>query len=235
MLTVDAVSAAYASAPAVFRASFCVRAGEIVSIVGANGAGKSSLLKCIAGALPCRSGAVYFRDADITALSSPAIVRMGLSYIPENRRLFTPLTVAENLEIGAYVLKDRKDEIRRNLDMVYDLFPRLGERKKQPAGTLSGGEQQMLAIGRGLMAGPSLLMLDEPSQGLMPVLAAELLAAVQRLRETGMTILLVEQNVQEALEIADRGYVLQAGEIIHEGRASDLLASDLVRKAFLGL
>ena len=202
--------------------------------MGANGAGKSSLLKCIAGSLKPRSGSVHFRDRNISSLSSPEIVRLGISYVPESRRLFTPLTVEENLEIGAFVLRDRK-KVDQNFEFVYELFPRLHERKRQRAGTLSGGEQQMLAIGRGLMTNPSVLMLDEPSQGLMPLLVTELFRSVVKLKTAGMTILLVEQNVQEALEIADRGYVIQTGRMVHQGAAEELMKSDLVRKAFLGL
>ncbi len=234
MLVVEKVDVAYGKVPVVREASFVVHPKEIVSIVGANGAGKSSLLKAIAGSLPPRKGSIRFRGKDITRLSSPEVVRMGISYVPENRRLFGPLTVEENLEIGAYVLKDQ-ESISKNLEFAFELFPRLRERRRQRAGTLSGGEQQMLAIGRGLMSNPSILMLDEPSQGLMPMLVTELLNSVVRLKEAGTTILLVEQNVHEALEIADRGYVIQTGRVVQEGTGQDLLTSDKVKKAFLGL
>jgi branched-chain amino acid transport system ATP-binding protein len=235
MLRVEKVDVAYGAVPVVRQVSFRVNQGELVSIVGANGSGKSSILKCIAGSLRPRSGSISFKDQEITFLLSPEIVRLGISYVPESRRLFSPLTVEENLEIGAYILKDDKKRINENFEFVYRLFPRLHERRKQRAGTLSGGEQQMLAIGRGLMTNPTILMLDEPSQGLMPILVAELFRTALRLKEMGMTILLVEQNVQEALEIADRGYVIQTGQVVHQGPAGELLQSDLVKKAFLGL
>ncbi|RLA87644.1 MAG: ABC transporter ATP-binding protein [Deltaproteobacteria bacterium] len=234
MLKLEKVEIAYGIVPVVQGISFHVEDGELISIVGANGAGKTTIMKAIAGRLHPRKGSINFRGKDITKLSSPDIVRMGITYVPESRRLFTPLSVEENLEIGAYIINDKK-EIEKNLEFVYGLFPRLKERRKQRAGTLSGGEQQMLAIGRGLMANPKLLMLDEPSQGLMPILVTELLNAVKKLKELGMTILLVEQNVQEALEIADRGYVLQTGQIITEGNGKELLDSDIVKKAFLGM
>lgn len=234
MLTVEKVDVAYGSVPVVHQASFEVREKEIVAIVGANGAGKSSLLKAIAGSLRPRQGSIRFRGKDITHLTSPDVVRLGISYVPESRRLFTPLTVQENLEIGAFILTDEK-RIAENMHFVFRLFPRLKERRKQRSGTLSGGEQQMLAIGRGLMTNPAILMLDEPSQGLMPVLVSELLDSVVRLRQEGMTILLVEQNVQEALEIADRAYVIQTGRVVQEGSGEELLSSDMVKKAFLGL
>jgi branched-chain amino acid transport system ATP-binding protein len=234
MLAVEKVDVAYGAVPVVHQASFEVRSKEIVAIVGANGAGKSSLLKAVAGSLQPRRGSIRFQGKDITRLTSPDVVRLGISYVPENRRLFTPLTVEENLEIGAFILKD-DGKISENFKFVFELFPRLQERRKQRAGTLSGGEQQMLAIGRGLMTNPAILMLDEPSHGLMPMLVSELLNSVVRLKQEGMTILLVEQNVQEALEIADRGYIIQTGRVVQEGTAESLLASDMVKKAFLGL
>jgi branched-chain amino acid transport system ATP-binding protein len=234
MLRVDKIELAYGAVPVVRGVTFEVREGEVVAIVGANGAGKSTILKAVAGTLHPRKGAIRFQDADISSMSSPEIVRLGITYVPENRRLFTPLTVDENLEIGAYILRD-EDRIKENLDFVFRLFPRLQERRRQRAGTLSGGEQQMLAIGRGLMTNPKILMLDEPSQGLMPLLVTELFNSVERLKESGMTILMVEQNVQESLELADRGYVIQTGEVVLKGTGDELLESDLVKKAFLGL
>jgi branched-chain amino acid transport system ATP-binding protein len=234
MLKVDSIELAYGAIPVARNISFDVNEGEVVSIVGANGAGKSTILKAIAGSIHPVKGTITFQGSDITRFSSPEIVRMGITYVPENRRLFTPLSVDENLEIGAYIIKDEQ-EIRKNLDFVFALFPRLKERRNQRAGTLSGGEQQMLAIGRGLMQNPTILMLDEPSQGLMPLLVTELLNSVRKLKEAGMTILLVEQNVQEALEIADRGYVIQTGSVVLEGTGKALIQSDLVKKAFLGL
>jgi branched-chain amino acid transport system ATP-binding protein len=234
MLKVDNIELAYGAIPVIRDISFDVSEGEVVSIVGANGAGKSTILKAIAGTIHPERGSIRFQDIEISKLNSPEIVRLGITYVPENRRLFTPLSVDENLEIGAYIIKDEQ-KIHENLAFVFNLFPRLKERRNQRAGTLSGGEQQMLAIGRGLMTNPKILMLDEPSQGLMPLLVTELLNSVRKLKEAGMTILLVEQNVQEALEIADRGYVIQTGQVVLKGHGRDLLQSDLVKKAFLGL
>jgi branched-chain amino acid transport system ATP-binding protein len=231
---VDSIELAYGAVPVVRGFSFVVNEGELVAIVGSNGAGKSTILKSVAGSIQPRRGRITFQGKDITSLDSPEIVRMGITYVPENRRLFTPLSVEENLEIGAYIVHDSK-QIRKNQDFVFQLFPRLEERRRQRAGTLSGGEQQMLAIGRGLMTNPKILMLDEPSQGLMPLLVTELFTTFERLKEMGMTLLLVEQNVQESLEIADRGYVIQTGEMVMEGSGDQLLGSDLVKKAFLGL
>ena len=234
MLRVEDIELAYGAIPVVQGVSFEVREGEVVAIVGANGAGKSTILKAIAGSIHPRKGRISFEGKDISFLSSPEIVKAGITYVPENRRLFTPLTVEENLEIGAYTVRDPQ-QIQENLEFVYRLFPRLKERRRQRAGTLSGGEQQMLAIGRGLMTNPKLLMLDEPSQGLMPILVTELFNSIHKLKEMGKTILLVEQNVREALELADRGYVIQSGRVVLEGTGEELLESDMVKKAFLGL
>jgi len=202
--------------------------------VGSNGAGKSTLLKTVAGALHPAKGSIQFESKEISHLSTPDIVRLGITYIPEARLIFGPLSVEENLELGAYVVSD-PEEIKKNLQYVYHLFPRLAERHLQLGGTLSGGEQQMLAIGRGLMSNPKLLMLDEPSLGLMPKLVDEMLEAVAKLKEAGKTILLVEQKVRESLELADRGYVLQTGRTIHHGTGQELLNAEVIKKAFLGL
>jgi branched-chain amino acid transport system ATP-binding protein len=234
MLKVDSIELAYGAVPVVHGFTFEVKVGEVVAIVGSNGAGKSTILKAIAGALPVKAGSIRFNEIDISSIMSADIVKMGITYVPENRRLFTPLSVEENLEIGAFIVQDEL-KIEENLEFVFKLFPKLKERRRQRAGTLSGGEQQMLAIGRGLMANPKILMLDEPSQGLMPLLVTELFHCVERLKDMGMTILLVEQNVQEALEIADRGYVIQTGDLVMEGTGNELLQSGLVKKAFLGL
>ena len=196
--------------------------------------GKSTLLKTIAGALRPAKGSIQFENQEISHLSTADIVRMGITYIPEARLIFGPLTVEENLELGAYVLNDA-EEMKKNLKDVYHLFPRLAERRLQLGGTLSGGEQQMLAIGRGLMSNPKLLMLDEPSLGLMPKLVDEMLEAVAKLKEAGKTILLVEQKVRESLELSDRGYVLQTGRTIHQGTGKELLNTEVIKKAFLGL
>jgi branched-chain amino acid transport system ATP-binding protein len=211
-----------------------VNQGELVSVVGANGAGKSTLLKAIAGGLHPSKGSIQFENQEISRLSTADIVRQGITYVPEARLIFGPLTVKENLELGAYILDDA-EAVQKNLEYVYQLFPRLAERRFQQGGTLSGGEQQMLAIGRGLMSNPKLLMLDEPSLGLMPKLVDEMLEAVAKLKESGKTILLVEQKVRESLELSDRGYVLQTGRTIHQGTGKELLNAEVIQKAFLGL
>jgi len=234
MLKVSEIEVRYSGIPIIHSVSLVVNDGELVTVVGANGAGKSTLLKTIAGALHTSKGTISFGNEEIQGLSTPEIVRMGITYVPEARLIFNPLTVEENLEIGAYIVDDAAQK-KNNLDYVYNLFPRLADRRKQPGGTLSGGAQQMLAIGRGLMSNPKLLMLDEPSLGLMPKLVDEMLGAVAKLRGAGKTILLVEQNVRESLELADRGYVLQTGRTILEGTGEELLNTESIRKAFLGL
>ncbi len=234
MLKVVKVEVRYGGIPIIHDVSLEVKQGELVAVVGSNGAGKSTLLKTIAGALHPTKGSITFDDVLINRLTTPDIVRLGITYIPEARLIFGPLSVEENLKLGAHIIKDHA-VISRNLDFVYDLFPRLKERREQASGTLSGGEQQMLAIGRGLMSNPKLLMLDEPSLGLMPKLVDEMLEAVAKLRTIGMTILLVEQNVFESLEIADRGYVLQTGRTILDGTGKELLNTESIKKAFLGL
>ncbi len=234
MLKVSEIEVRYSGIPIIHNVSLVVNDGELITVVGANGAGKSTLLKTIAGALHTSKGTIHFGNEEIQGLSTPEIVRRGITYVPEARLIFGPLTVEENLEIGAYIVNDAAQK-KNNLDYVYHLFPRLADRKKQPGGTLSGGEQQMLAIGRGLMSNPKLLMLDEPSLGLMPKLVDEMLGAVAKLRGAGKTILLVEQNVRESLELADRGYVLQTGRTILEGTGNELLNTESIRKAFLGL
>ncbi|HOE16971.1 MAG TPA: ABC transporter ATP-binding protein [Syntrophorhabdaceae bacterium] len=234
MLKVSEIEVRYSGIPIIHNVSLVVNEGELVTVVGANGAGKSTLLKTIAGALHTSKGTIRFENENIQNLATPEIVRRGITYVPEARLIFGPLTVEENLEIGAYIVSDAAQK-RNNLEYVYNLFPRLADRKKQTGGTLSGGEQQMLAIGRGLMSNPKLLMLDEPSLGLMPKLVDEMLGAVAKLRGAGKTILLVEQNVRESLELADRGYVLQTGRTILEGTGAELLNTESIRKAFLGL
>jgi branched-chain amino acid transport system ATP-binding protein len=211
-----------------------VNPGETVCVVGANGAGKSTLLRAIMGAQRAFEGQIFFFGREIQRLRTEEIVRLGIVYVPEEKMLFRPLAVEENLMLGAYILTDPR-RIQENLDFVYTLFPRLKERRLQPASTLSGGEQQMVAIGRGLMSRPQILMLDEPSLGLAPKLVDEVLDTVRRLKQEGMTILLVEQNVREALDLADRGYVIQTGRIVGEGGGKELLARDTFRQAFLGI
>lgn len=234
MLKVNKIEVHYGGIPALHEVSFEVVKGELVTIVGANGAGKTTTLKTIVGTLKPVSGTIEFEGNDITRKKLAEVVRLGITYIPEGRRIFGRLTVEENLLLGAFTLHER-EEIEKRMDYVYHLFPILKERKNQKGSTLSGGEQQMLAIGRGMMAKPKLLMLDEPSLGLMPKLVDQVLDVVKRLKEEGHTILLVEQNVQEALELADRGYILQTGRTIQEGTGEELLESDIVKKAFLGI
>jgi len=234
MLRVNKINVRYGSIPALHEVSFEVERGELVSIVGANGAGKTTALKTVVGALSPASGDIEFEGGDITGKNPAEVVRLGITYVPEGRHIFGPLTVEENLLLGAFTT-DKRGEIEERMDYVYNLFPILKERYRQKGETLSGGEQQMLAIGRGLMARPKLLMLDEPSLGLMPKLVTEVLKAITVLKEEGNTILLVEQNVREALELSDRGYILQTGRTIHSGRGKELLGSDIVKKAFLGL
>jgi branched-chain amino acid transport system ATP-binding protein len=234
MLKVSEIEVRYSGVPVIHNVSLEVNQGELISVVGANGAGKSTLLKTITGALHPTKGLIQFEDEEISRLSTADIVRRGITYIPEARLIFGPLRVDENLELGAYILNDA-EEVKRNLEEVYHLFPRLAERRLQQGGTLSGGEQQMLAIGRGLMSSPKLLMLDEPSLGLMPKLVDEMLEAVAKLKQAGKTILLVEQKVRESLELADRGYVLQTGRTIQQGTGKELLNTEVIKKAFLGL
>ena len=234
MLKVDKIKVHYGGIVALHEASFEVRKGELVAIVGSNGAGKSTSLKAIVGAVSPISGKIEFDGMDITGENSAKIVRMGVTYVPEARHIFGPLTVHENLLLGAYTT-DSEEEVEERLERVYELFPILKDRSKQRGETLSGGEQQMLAIGRGLMIRPKLLMLDEPSLGLMPKLVTEVFKTISLLKEGGHTILLVEQNVREALELADRGYILQTGRTIDSGPGRELLDSEVVKKAFLGL
>ena len=234
MLKVSEIEVRYSGVPVIHNVSLEVNQGELVSVVGANGAGKSTLLKTIAGALHPSQGSIQFESQEISRLPIADIVRKGITYVPEARLIFGPLTVKENLELGAYILDDA-EAVQKNLEYVYQLFPRLAERRLQQGGTLSGGEQQMLAIGRGLMSNPKLLMLDEPSLGLMPKLVDEMLEAVAKLKGSGKTILLVEQNVRESLELSDRGYVLQTGRTIHQGTGKELLTAEVIQKAFLGL
>jgi len=234
MLKVSEIEVRYSGVPVIHNVSLEVSQGELVSVVGANGAGKSTLLKTIAGSLHPSRGSIQFEGQEISRLSIADIVGTGITYVPEARLIFGPLTVKENLELGAYILDDA-EAVQKNLEYVYQLFPRLAERRLQQGGTLSGGEQQMLAIGRGLMSNPKLLMLDEPSLGLMPKLVDEMLEAVSKLKQSGKTILLVEQNVRESLELSDRGYVLQTGRTIHQGTGKELLTAEIIQKAFLGL
>lgn len=234
MLEISDLVAAYGDTPAIFGISMKVAAGEVVSVVGANGAGKSTLLRAISGLLRPRAGTVVFEGRHLEGLEPHQIVREGIALVPEGRRLFGRMTVLQNLLLGAYAVTDPA-QVRAGLELAFSVFPRLRERQQQVAGTLSGGEQQMVAIARGLMARPRLLMLDEPSLGLAPILVSEIFRLIQEIKSQGITILLVEQNVREALSLADRAYVLQTGRVVMEGRGRDLLEVDAVRQAYLGL
>ncbi|HHI96908.1 MAG TPA: ABC transporter ATP-binding protein [Thermodesulfatator atlanticus] len=236
MLTVRNLNTYYGPVWALKNVSLHVGQGEIVCLIGANGAGKSTLMFSVMGVVKPRSGEILFEGEPIHHLDTPDVVGKGLSLVPEGRQIFYPLTVEENLELGAYqrFKKEPKERILADLERVYELFPRLKERRRQLAGTLSGGEQQMLAIGRAFMARPKLLMLDEPSLGLAPKLVDVIMEAIATLNQKGLTILLVEQNARKALSLAHRGYVLETGRIILQGRTEELLADEDVRRAYLG-
>jgi branched-chain amino acid transport system ATP-binding protein len=234
MLSVHEVTTAYQGLVAISGVSIDVARGEIVCVAGANGAGKSTLIKSIAGAERPRSGTVTFDGARIDGLAQHLITSRGIAYVPENRRLFPRLSVHDNLRLGSYLYRGKTDR-DGPLKLVFKLFPRLSERLDQRAETLSGGEQQMLAIGRALMTRPRLLMLDEPSQGIMPKLVDEIFAAVKQIRDAGMTVLIVEQRIVECLDIADRAYILQTGRVLMQGAAADIKRNPDVRKAYLGL
>lgn len=231
MLKVDNINVYYGKIHALKDITFTVPQGEIVALIGANGAGKSTTLKTISGMLRSKTGSIQFMDNNISNVESYKIITRGLAHVPEGRRIFLQMSVLENLEMGAYI---RKDNIKESLEDVFSRFPRLLHRKNQIAGTLSGGEQQMLAMGRALMSKPKLLMLDEPSMGLAPILVDQIFDIIKELHKMGTTILLVEQNAGKALEIADHAYVLESGKIVLSGKAQDLLNDDAVKKAYLG-
>lgn len=233
MLRVEDINVFYGKIHAIHDLSFHVNEGEIVTLIGANGAGKSTILKTISRLMDPSSGIIKFRGEDIKKVPPHQIIDMGMAHVPEGRRVFSKMTVYENLEMGAFIRKDKR-EILEDFEMVYKRFPRLKERLKQPAGTLSGGEQQMLAMGRALMSRPKIMLMDEPSMGLAPLLVDEIFDIIEKLNQGGTTILLVEQNAHKALKIADRGYVLETGKIIAEGKASELLEDDSVKIAYLG-
>ena len=232
MLNVKDINVYYGAIHAVRNVSLEVNAGEIVSIIGANGAGKSTILKTLVGLLRSKTGEICLEGKSIANLSPAAIVQQGIALVPEGRRVFPRLSVEDNLLLGAYARKDK--EVSRDMQRIYEMFPRLFERKKQNAGTLSGGEQQMLATGRGMMSRPRLLLLDEPSMGLAPLLVNQIFETILDINEQGTTILLVEQNAHMALSIADRGYVLETGEVVLAGQAEELIDNDEVRCAYLG-
>ncbi|WP_425805888.1 ABC transporter ATP-binding protein [Desulfitobacterium sp. Sab5] len=233
MLVLENVNVYYGAIHALKGISMEVNEGEIVTLIGSNGAGKSTSLKTISGLLRPKEGTIKFNGADLTQIQPQAIVSQGISQVPEGRHVFTNMTVLENLELGAYLRKD-KAEIKKDIEKVYTLFPRLKERKGQLSGTLSGGEQQMLAMGRALMSQPKLLLLDEPSMGLAPILVKQIFSIIQEINKTGTTVLLVEQNAHMALSIADRAYVLETGKIVLSGKANELASSKEVQKAYLG-
>ena len=238
MLKIKNVNAYYGKVHALKNVSLHLNRGEIVTLIGANGAGKTTLLNTLSAIIPAASGEILLEGKGVTGLSADRIVSLGLSQVPEGRQVFNPLTVEENLELGAYLryrAGGQRGEIAADLERMFLMFPRLKERRRQAAGTLSGGEQQMLAIGRALMARPKLLLLDEPSMGLAPLVVQDIFRVIERLRsEEGTTILLVEQNARAALKVADRGYVLETGKVILEGIASELLENKDVQRAYLG-
>jgi branched-chain amino acid transport system ATP-binding protein len=231
MLKVEDMHVYYGAIHAIKGVSFEVGEGEIVALIGANGAGKSTILKTVSGLMHPRSGSIEFEGQNITHMDAHKLVHQGLAHVPEGRRIFLQMSVQENLEMGAF---SRKEVSKDDLDMVFNLFPRLLERRKQIAGTLSGGEQQMLAMSRALMSHPRLMMLDEPSMGLAPILVDQIFDIIKELHKQGTTILLVEQNARKALSIADRAYVLETGNITLTGSGAELASSDAVRKAYLG-
>lgn len=233
MLSIQDLNVYYGSIHALKGVSLEVNEGEIVTLIGANGAGKSTLLKTLSGLLNPKQGTIHYQDTLISGKPAQAIVKMGVSQVPEGRRVFADMSVEENIELGAYLRKD-KSEIEKDFKKVYSIFPRLYERRKQTAGTLSGGEQQMLAMGRAIMARPKLLLLDEPSMGLAPLMVKTIFETVKDISKAGTTILLVEQNAHIALSIADRGYVIETGRVILSGTAAELQASEEVKNAYLG-
>ena len=232
ILKVDDINVFYGSIHAIKGISFEVNKGEIVTLIGANGAGKSTTLNTISGLLHSRTGSVTFMGENLGKVPAHKIVSKGLALVPEGRRIFLQMTVQENLEMGAYT--QGNSHVSADLEMVFEHFPRLKERRRQMAGTLSGGEQQMLAMGRALMSHPDLLMLDEPSMGLAPILVEQIFEIIQNLHQAGTTILLVEQNAAAALSVADRGYVLETGKIVTSGTGAELLSSSAIKKAYLG-
>jgi branched-chain amino acid transport system ATP-binding protein len=233
MLEVKDLEVYYGVIQAIKGVSFQVNQGEVIALIGANGAGKTTILHTVTGLLSPKRGSVVFGGKEITKVPAHKIVSMGMAHVPEGRRVFAELSVYENLKMGAYTRKDKK-EIEESLANVYKRFPRLEERKNQMAGTLSGGEQQMLAMGRALMSKPKIILMDEPSMGLSPIMVNEIFDIIRAVSESGTTVLLVEQNAKKALSIADRAYVLETGNIVLEGKAEDLLENDSIKKAYLG-
>lgn len=233
MLEIKDLEVYYGMIQAIKGISFEVNQGEVIALIGANGAGKTTTLQTITGMIPAKKGSITFNGVDITKIPGHKIVPMGMAHVPEGRRVFSQLSVLDNLKLGAYTRKDSK-EIQESLQMVYRHFPRLEERKNQPAGTLSGGEQQMLAMGRALMSKPSIILMDEPSMGLSPIFVSEIFEIIKEISESGTTVLLVEQNAKKALSIADRAYVLETGNIVLSGEAKELMNDESIKKAYLG-
>lgn len=233
MLEIRNLEVYYGVIQAIKGISFDVNEGEVIALIGANGAGKTTILHTITGLLSAKTGSITFEGQDITKIPGYKIVSMGMAHVPEGRRVFSELTVLQNLKMGAYTRKD-KTEIENTLKSVYKRFPRLEERQNQVSGTLSGGEQQMLAMGRALMSHPKIILMDEPSMGLSPIFVNEIFDIIREVSESGTTVLLVEQNAKKALSIADRAYVLETGNIVLEGKASNLLNDDSIKKAYLG-
>ena len=233
MLEIKDIEVFYGMIQAIKGVSFEVNEGEVIALIGANGAGKTTILHSITGLIAPKKGQILFEGQDITSTPAHKIVSMGMAHVPEGRRVFAQLTVLENLKMGTFTRKD-KDEIEESMIRVYKRFPRLEERKNQMAGTLSGGEQQMLAMGRALMSRPRIILMDEPSMGLSPIFVNEIFDIIREVSEGGTTVLLVEQNAKKALAIADRAYVLETGKIVLDGKAEDLLNDDSVKKAYLG-
>ena len=234
MLGLTNINAGYGGFQALFGVSMSVQAGEVVAVIGANGAGKTTLLRVISGLIPATSGAMSMEGTDLVATPPHKIIETGIAHVPESRRLFPQLTVEENLKMGAFIPAARA-KFPERLDYVYSLFPRMKERRLQRAGTMSGGEQQMCAIGRALMSGPKLILLDEPSMGLAPVIVAQVFDLVRRIRSEGYTVLIVEQHVAQVLKVADRAYLIEVGRIQKSGPAAELAASDDIRKAYMGI
>ncbi len=234
MLSIKDLDVSYGAIHAIHNVRLEVADGEIVSLIGANGAGKTTILHTITGLKAAKNGTITYGDLDLRATDASRLIRYGISHVPEGRHIFPDMTVLENLEMGAYTMKKSKSDLEKNYKVVFERFPRLKERYKQLAGTLSGGEQQMLAMGRALMSDPKILLLDEPSMGLSPILVKEIFSIIKYCHEIGITILLVEQNAKMALGIADRAYVLETGSITINGNARELLEDDRVRKAYLG-
>lgn len=233
MLKIKSLESGYGKIKALFGIDLEIKAGEIVALIGANGAGKTTFLKTVSGLIKASAGSVFFQDQKLTNLAPEKIVNMGISHVPEGRMVFAQRSVQTNLEMGAFGRKDKK-AVKQDIEKYYEMFPILGDRSNQKAGTLSGGEQQMLSIARGLMKRPKLLLLDEPSMGLAPVLVNQIFKIIKELNKTGLSILLVEQNVKKALKITQRAYVIELGRIVHQGKSSDLLDSEEIRKSYLG-